>query len=89
MEGFSYFLCFQKVLHYFSAAYSHDKTGVSQLIVWNAIKYGLEKKTKLFEIGHQVFKNTDEINIDKLKSISLFKRGFGGYDNIYLEYKSI
>jgi len=86
--GFSFFLCFGKILFYGSSAFTHDSYGSSHLIIWNAIKYAKTQNCKLFDIGQQTYKGDKSgLDVKKLKSISLFKRGFGGSDQLYLDFK--
>ena len=87
--GFSFFLCFGKVLFYFSSAFSYESFGSSHSIILQAIKYAITKKCNFFDIGQQVYQdNQNDLNSEKLQSISYFKRGFGGCDQIYLAFQS-
>ncbi|MDC3116825.1 hypothetical protein OA529_04005, partial [Alphaproteobacteria bacterium] len=86
--GFSFFLCFGKILFYASSACNNDYHHSSHAIIWHAIQLAKKRGTKIFDIGQQVYhEEQNEPNLEKLKSISLFKRGFGGFDQVYLDLK--
>ena len=86
--GFSFFLCFGKILFYGSSACINDNYHSSHAIIWHAIQLAKKRGTKIFDIGQQVYQeDQNEPNLEKLKSISLFKRGFGGFDQVYLDFR--
>ena len=81
--GFVYFLIYKKAASYASAA-NHPKraknVNVGHALVWNAIEKCNEIGVDLVDMGLQTY--SSHISDDKLNkeiSISMFKRGFGGY----------
>lgn len=80
--GFSYFFVFKNNAYYGSACNDQEAGNlpVAHFIQWKAIEWMHEKKIKFYETGWQYYGNTlSDFATPKDKSISRFKRGFGGF----------
>lgn len=80
--GFSYFFVFKNNAYYGSACNDpgfHD-IPIAHFLQWKAIEWMKKKEYKFYEIGWQHYDDTlQNFPTEKDKSISKFKRGFGGF----------
>jgi len=80
--GFSYFFLYKNNAYYGSACNDPNSAGipVAHFIQWEGIKWMHEHAIKFYEIGWQYYAQTlEHFPTEKEKSISKFKRGFGGF----------
>ena len=86
LVGFSYFINSKSVSFYASAVYLDHKNGASPATIWKAINYSRDIGLTSIDIGQQNYFSINEKLIDnKLANISFFKRGFGGFDQIFID----
>lgn len=84
--AYSYFLCSGQTSFYASAACIDHTNGASPATIWGGIKHAKKIGSQLFDIGQQTFQSeANQTDQSKLQSISFFKRGFGGADQIFLD----
>lgn len=83
--GYSMIQMYKDTAYYAMACKDKDyfEYNISHFLQWKAIKYLKERKIRYYEVGIQDFNDSlHKISSQKDKSISKFKRGFGGFISI-------
>ncbi len=76
--------------HQGASVQKHSKIPASYLLQWEAIKEAKKRGCKLYNFwGVADVKSEEKLKKHPWKGLSLFKRGFGGYEKAYLKTQDL
>jgi hypothetical protein len=85
--GYIYIVFYKKYAYYLMSCTddNYKELNVSHFLQWNVIRFLKNRGIEYYELGEQYFAPNLIYQVtDKLRNISLFKRGFGG--NMFFQY---